>query len=230
MWKYDEAKKAMEKLIHETNEGKIKWYHWGATDPSTKPDNTDGKIWLTIPNWTVYYTKLVGTHVTVEDGIGNQKFCIYWGPPVGNGGSIMDMEKELPLMAELLDTIRRSETEPLPKWKFEYNDENKGGWWMCQEHIWHTVRTTLDVYLNNTLEKPNEEEDKPCVVSGQYRLTSWYDEDLKKLGWQLGKGFWQDSFSEIGKFETLAECYKALADDIAEDEAKAKEWTEKLQK
>ena len=162
MWEKAAAQAAMEKLIDETDRGIIKWRMWGSTDSSKKPEpvptafNANGEpitnMWqgsFTIPNWTVYYTKLVGTHVTVENHLGNKHLNIYWGPPVGNGGSIMDMEKELPLMDELLIAIRNSDPESLPKWRFAWEEENKGPecWWMKQENIWHTVRTTLQVYL-----------------------------------------------------------------------------------
>jgi hypothetical protein len=156
MWDKELAEKAMQKLIDETNLGTVKWRRWGVTD-SEEPVDLDpsGKytINITFPNWPVYYTKLVGTHVTVEDGQGNQKFCIYWGTPVGFGGSIMDMEKELPLMDELLASIRSSEPEYMSKRRFKWLEENKGKecWWMKQEHIWHTVRDTLDVYLKGEI-------------------------------------------------------------------------------
>jgi hypothetical protein len=133
------AKKAMAKLIDETKRGVVKWYHWGATDPDNYEIPPDGKygLYSTFPNWNVYYTKIVGTHVTIERHGDDYKFCVYWGSPVGSGGSIMDMEKELPLMDELIDVVRDSNPEHLSKSAFVWSEKNKDKWWMKQEHIFH---------------------------------------------------------------------------------------------
>jgi hypothetical protein len=256
MWNKEEAQKAMEKLIDETNRGIIKWRRWGSTDPSEYTPPEEGhQLHLTIPNWTVYYTKLVGTHVTVENHLGNKSFQIYWGAPVGRGGSIMDMEKELPLMDELLITIRNSNPESLPKWRFAWKEENKGPecWWMKQEHIWHTVRDTLDIYLKGeiphyagesveetiseeTLEAQKKESEDHAYgrvprIRERYAINIWeqLEPKFEITRYQVMHDLYNHGMDELGSRQTLEECYVVIRQhheyyNSPYDKDKVKEW------
>lgn len=264
MWTIEAAQRAMEKLIDETDRGIIKWRRWGSTDSSEKPaepklDAEGNPIWsgvITIPNWTVYYTKLVGTHVTVENHLGDKRFSIYWGPPTGrSGGGTMDMEKELPLMDELLVAIRNSNPESLPKWRFQWIDENKGPecWWMKQEHIWHTVKDTLDVYVQgevphfagNPMDKETDEEriskqekDREDQAYGRvprvrerYAVNVWerLEPEYAITKYQVMHETYGGGMSEIATRPTLEECNKVIEQHYhyyhsPYDPDKVKEW------
>jgi hypothetical protein len=260
MFNYEEAKKAMEKLIYETERGIIKWHSWGSTDslekpePTPKLDKNGEPVWfgsVTFPNWAVYYTKLVGTHVTVEDHLGDQRFRVYWGPPIGRGDNTMDIEKELPLMDELLSSIRNSDPESLPKWRFQWIDENKGPecWWMNQEHIWHTVKDTLALYTkgeiphfagNETDEKGIAEQKKLSddetygrvpLIRERYIINVWerLEPDYEITKYQVMHNTYNWGMSEIASRKTLEECSKVIEQHYSYyhspyDRSKAKEW------
>jgi hypothetical protein len=229
MWEEAEARRAMEKLVDETNRGIIKWYSWGAADSSEKPTSTDPLI--TIPNWTVYYTKLVGTHVTVENHLGDKRFSVYWGAPVGHGGSANDMEKELPLMDELLMAIRKSEPASLPKWRFQWIDENKGPecWWMKQEKIRHTVKDTLKVYLEDGFPHcvgedaaeqlaahKKEEEDQAYGrvprIREQYIINVWeqLEPEYEITKHQVVHHLYNYGPDELAERKSLGDCFKVI--------------------
>jgi hypothetical protein len=252
MWEKESAQKAMEKIIDETNRGIIKWRRWGSTDPSTKPDpNPNGLFMTTCPNWTVYYTKLVGTHVTVENHLGDQRFRIYWGPPVGHGGNTMDIEKELPLMDELLIAIRNSNPESLPKWRFAWEEENKGPecWWMKQENIWHTVRTTLQVYLEGktphyadetvseeTLESQKKDRDDRAYgrvprIRERYVINVWeqMEPEYQITRYQVMHSTYNWGMEELGNRQAIEECCNIIQQHkeyyhSPYDKDKVKEW------
>jgi hypothetical protein len=251
MWEKESAQKAMEKLIDETNRGIIKWRRWGSTDPEKYTPPEEGhQLHFTVPNWTVYYTKLVGTHVTVENHLGDKKFSIYWGSPV-NLYHTHDVEKELPLMDELLIAIHNSDTESLPKWRFAWQDENKGPecWWMKQENVWGTVRTTLQVYLEGKTphyagetvseetvavqKKAREDHAYGRVprVRERYVINVWeqMEPEYAVTRYQVMHDLYHGGMGELNSKQTLEECFDVVQKHYEYyhspyDKNKVKEW------